>query len=309
MPRSKNPEKSTRRTVVPSPRAVKKVAGVTGKEPRKPVANRTARESQPAPPSPPGVGEFSSLGSREAFQHFTGLARAHEPVSFNGDGALVLTNVLAGIEAITPHLDRAPEVGVSRAEIEEIPAIARALQFATLQVIDRAASSREIADRLQALRPLRELALKAAELLAHPLVQLAPRERVAAIRAGSGPIDLAQDAVALQGLFHDLGASVAGKHPVTEAQLQQLGTEGEWLLSRLRRGNAPIKRSPGPSPEADIRDRIWSLLQLRHDQLWLLGSKVWGPRQVGEHIPLLLARQAAARVASPTTPAPERAPG
>jgi hypothetical protein len=304
MPRPKKPEKRTRKTVVPSPKAVKKAAGVTEKSSRKPVVKRTTRESPPERPASPGGGDFSSLGSREAFQHFAGPARAHEPVPFNGDGALVLTNALAGIEAITPHLDRATEVGVSRAEIEEIPSIARALQFAALQVIDRAASSREITSRLQGLRPLRELALKTAELLAHPLVQLAPTNRVAAIRAGSGPIDLAQDAVALQGLFQDLGASVAGKHPVTEAQLKQLGTEGEWLLSRLRRGNAPLKKSLGPSPEADIRDRIWSLLQLRHDQLWLLGSKVWGPRQVGEHIPLLLARQAAARVASPTPPAP-----
>ncbi len=291
--------KSAPRGAKPAQNKAPDVAPTSAKKPAKPKNKGSA-----SPPAGVLPGAVVSFDSHEAYRHFAELARGHEPASFKGDGSLVLTNAQAALDAISPHLGRAGEVGVEQSAIEEIPSIARALQFAALQVIDREVSTREISEKLQALRPLRALVLKSAELLADPLVKLAPRDRVVAIRAGSGPIDLAQDAVALRALFRDLGAAVVGKHPVTAEQLEQLGNGGEWLLSRLRRGNAPAKKSLGPSPEAETRDRIWSLLQSRHDQLWLVGSKVWGPRHVGEHIPPLLSRQAAAR----TTPTPAVTP-
>ncbi len=51
-----------------------------------------------------------------------------------------------------------------------------------------------------------------------------------AIRAGAGPLDKAHDAVNIVGYFAELGSTIAGKHPFTSAQLDQLAEDGQWLL-------------------------------------------------------------------------------
>lgn len=249
---------------------------------------------------------FISDDSEAALAHFTNEAAAlsaDEVEPCNGDPAIILHNAQAAFEAVAPHLPGLSgwlSPGDERM-IREIPTLARALQLAAMQVTPPAASSKDIEKRLREVRPLREVALKMLEVLAHQEVKLVDPAKVAAIRAGTGPADMARDAVALRALFREAGASIEGKHPLTKEQLDKLGGDGEWLVSQIRPKGAAPAAGAGPDPKALLRDRLFTLLRRRHDgPLYLVGVKLWGRKAVDERLPGLLSHVAKAATPAPT---------
>lgn len=78
-----------------------------------------------------------------------------------------------------------------------------------------------------------------------------------------------------------------------------MGEDGQWLLEQLvPKGAKPEKT--GPSEEVLVRDRLWTALNRRYDDLYKAGVEVWGRRHVDEHVPSLYARV----VAKPQPEAP-----
>jgi hypothetical protein len=119
---------------------------------------------------------------------------------------------------------------------------------------------------------------------------LVSKDRVRAIRTDRGPVDEANDAVAMVALFRDHAADWQNKHPFHDAFLQTLADDGNWLLGQLvPKGAKPEKA--GRSEDAFTRDRLWTELNRRYDDLYKAGVEVWGRRKVDEHLPSLFTRQ------------------
>jgi hypothetical protein len=181
-----------------------------------------------------------------------------------------------------------------------------ALDFANGRVPVAKLSAGEIDRMLAEGAPWRELMLTYLEVVSHPLIGLLPRERVAAVRAGTGKLDKAQDFVAIAGLFAEFSGTLAGKHPFAETEMDRLATLGGALVQQLQPGGAPTK-APKRSPEAILRDRFGWLVAERYDQLQVLATVALGKRQADDLLPALRASGPLVSTTSPAPAAPEPA--
>jgi hypothetical protein len=90
-------------------------------------------------------------------------------------------------------------------------------------------------------------------------------------------------------LFRENAAAWQNKHPFSAAFLQTLADDGQWLLGQLvPKGATPEKT--GPSDDVLVRNRLWTELNRRYDDLYKAGVEVWGRRQVDVYMPTLLTR-------------------
>jgi len=242
----------------------------------------------PTPPKTP----FETTDAEAAFKHFAPLVADIADDSLDvchADTEIVRVNARRALEAVKPHLKRVEDALplVSLADLVEIPSLALALSFAANRVV-YPASPQEIRARQASLRPARRLALLQLEILAE--LGLVPDDQVRNIRADKGQVDEANDAVAIVALFREYAVKLQGKHPFSEAFLQTLADDGNWLLGQLvPKGAKPEKE--GRPAEAVLRDKLWTELNRRYDELYKAGVEIWGRRKVDEQIPSLLARQ------------------
>lgn len=120
---------------------------------------------------------------------------------------------------------------------------------------------------------------------------LVPRREVEKIQEGRGTIDAAQDCVDLAAFFRKHAAAVRGKTAVTAAQIAEAATVGTELLKVLRKKTAKRDTSPkGPLKEAiDVRDRMATLLTVRHETARRAGYWLWGDA-LDRNVPALQAR-------------------
>ncbi|MDI3287098.1 hypothetical protein [Polyangium sp. 15x6] len=246
---------------------------------------------------------FETTDAQAAFDHFVPLVAsipAEEVEVCTADPEIVRINARRGVDAIRPHLVRIEKALplVSIAGLLEIPSLALALAFAADRVIVPA-SPQEIRARQASLRPARKLTLLQLEILAE--LGLVPAEQVRKIRSDKGPVDEARDAVAIVALFREHAVALANKHPFDEAYLQKLSDDGNWLLAELLPKGAKPEKSERAA-DAVLRDRLWTELNRRYDELYKAGVEVWGRRKVDEHLPSLHARQ------TQPAPAPTNAP-
>lgn len=247
----------------------------------------SAKASSSASEAPP----FTSQDASEALRHFQAEAEALPEVEVDvcrADVQLVLINVLTGIKAIEKRQEEIRQklpLSPLR-EILELPALALALVHAASKIIEPA-SKGEIGEKLAELRPVREMTLKQLEIFAG--LRLVDDGVVRGIRKGSGLIDSAEDAVRIAEVFRNHEATFAGKHPFTREQIDQLALTGTWLLQHLRKGNAPLKAVES-NLEARLRDRLWVLVQRRHEHLREAGVPLFGLKNLDAHIPPLQSR-------------------
>lgn len=255
-------------------------------------------KTKPTAPEP-----FTTTSPAAAYKHFLPVCQqipAADVKPCTVDVDLVRHNVDRGIAAITPHTKtvrkKLPECPI--VEVLELPALSLALTFAADRIA-APASSGEIADRLAAMRPMRDLTLRQLEIFAE--LGLAPAERVRAIRAGTGPIDAARDAVAIPALFEELGGAVANKHPFAPAYLAQLNAHGEWLLQQLKPEGA-VQAPSTQDPAVVIRDRMWTLISTRYDHLREAGVVVFGLKALDENVPPIGSRVVSRTPEKPAAP-------
>jgi hypothetical protein len=234
---------------------------------------------------------FESTDPAAAFDHFAPLV-ANIPDAelehWNADADIVRVNARRAVDAISPHWARVAQALplVSVPQLKEIPSLALAVSFAAERVF-KPASPHEIRAHQASLRPARRLALGQLDIFAE--LGLLDPDKVRAIRADRGPVDEANDAVAIVALFRDNAAAWTNKHPFSDAFLQRLSDDGQWLLGQLvPKGATPEK--PGPSADTIVRNRLWTELNRRYDDLYKAGVEVWGRRHVDTHLPTLLTR-------------------
>lgn len=238
-----------------------------------------------------------------AYKHFLPRARAIAADTITpcpADLAPARHAVERGLTAIEPHLEavqaRLPRLSI--ATLFELRPLMIGLCFA----VDRVACTPEgvMEGHVARLRFMRTLALRQLEVLAY--LDLVPEARVKAIRVGPGSIDACREAIAIVAVYSDFAVELAGKHPFTAAQLDQLRERGHWLLGALRSQSGAVT-SGWREPATVIRDRFWTLLNGIHDELREAGAAIFGLKHLDDHVPPL-GRAAAA--SEPQSGAPPR---
>ena len=277
---------------------------------RKPPTSK-ARHSSPAEVIQAArAAAFTDQTPRSAFEHFRPLAESitADPLHpFNGQPLLLRANILTALATVEPHLEaavvalREPPLR----EVFELPALAMALEFAVGRVPVAKLSAHEIKEMLAEGAPWRGLMLDFLEVASHPLIGVLPRERVAAVRAGSGKLDMAQDFVALPGLFAEFEEALRDKHPFPTDALARLGELGAALVQTIRPGRAVPIKTERPA-EAILRDQLAWLVAARYDQLGVIATVALGKRKADALLPALRGGSVpGARIASNDTIADE----
>lgn len=137
---------------------------------------------------------------------------------------------------------------------------------------------------------------------------LADRAKYDAIVPGRGAVDEAQDGVACVAVFRENAAALAGNHPFDDAWLDGLAADSNWLLNQLQISGAKTDK-PARSPEALLRDRLFTEIVRRHGQGRKVAVEIWGWKEADKRYPSLFARETpakkpAAPAAPPAAPTP-----
>jgi hypothetical protein len=198
---------------------------------------------------------------------------ADEVVPLRTDPLLAEKNVAAGVAAVLAYDAHVAEHlhSVDLGELRSLPDLARA-------VVDAA---RDVGLEEGELRPLLAEALSLSRTLrasAEALVEggvLSPRD-LARLSPARGAADPGGDCAALASVFQRRAEDVAGKTPVTEDEVARAAEIGASLRALWKpKGPARKAGADGLSP-AEARDRLWTLLVLRHERLWAVAAYVYG---------------------------------
>jgi len=251
--------------------------------PAKPVMPSTAAE-----PLAPAV-----QGSEEHYQRFLPEALAipaNEIKPFRADASLAYQNALEGVKNV---MAREPELAAELphedlARLRSLPNVVLGLVFAVLQAEGVPEEPRTLRADLAETRRLRRALLTGFAALKEAGVFT--QKEYDTIAAGRGPLDAANDCIALAAKYRSKWKEIANRTAVTKAQLAraaELGTklQAHFKSDRARRSEAKV----GAAAEAaDRRDRLWTLATRISDRVWSVGTLVFG-RAVDDHVPALQA--------------------
>lgn len=287
------------------------------KPPASHAAPAAARISPP--PSPEVTERATEEPSPEEAAGFEGsydsrLAAAmalakSELTTFTGNALVVYRNVRNGVDAVLAqraHIEADPTAPkVDFARIEATVRDAEALVFAADAASTAAAAKGVTAAKMVAVYKLRDMLLSnAVSLVKSNVIKGDDADLVAKIAKGRGPIDAAQDLVALAALFRRVAADIKGVSPVTPAMVQdaaRLGSEALGMLSP--RGVAPVSTEPDAAAQAaEMRDRMAALLRQSYAYVARIGGWLWG-HEVDAHVPLLRSRAVVSAEPDPPPPA------
>ena len=272
----------------------------------------TSKSLSPKTPHPTtsAASPPSLKNSFDAFLAEANLLPKEKVVPLKVDVNLVFANVQQGILSVQPQMTRLrselPMLNVDG--LMKLPMLAEALLYAHGEAIrhSQPVKRAEMEAKLVELQSLRESMLLQAEVFA--LVGLVPEARVAQIRAGKGLFDAAQDGVALADLYGAYRGQIAGKHPFSDAQIARVAELGHALMKVITPEGARASVSSAAVKAMDERDRIYSLLLLRHGELRRAGYYLFGD-EIDEKVPTLGARAGKRREPEaplPTPAAPEQ---
>jgi hypothetical protein len=216
-----------------------------------------------------------------------------------GDVLLAYDNVVRGVDAVLPHEPHLREALplVDFRVLRELPQLALATSFAAAQVDKQARG--QVAPLLARAVHLRRLLLAAAEMLV--LSGDFANTQLEKIRRGSGPADTARDCIDLATLFRQQEGA-RKKTVLTDELLGEAQELGAHLLQLVAVRPSRRKTTLAPSdPSVQLRDRLWTLLNLRHRELRRVGMWLFMD-DVDERVPRLLARATDGRVGGTTKP-------
>jgi hypothetical protein len=185
------------------------------------------------------------------------------------------------------------------------------LLFSALQVNRDAGSPGTIEALLGKAHPIRRKLLKGAEALVESGV--IPDADLVPIRPGRGKVDTANDCVALAAVFRKHEKQITGKTAITAADIAEADEVGSKLQTLLKPKGTPAdnRLEPALATAVETRNRFWTVVEQRHEQMWRIGAWLWG-HAVDEHVPPLQSRTLGPRAAAepdPASPAtPEVAP-
>jgi hypothetical protein len=289
------------KAAAPAPRkAAKKVAPVSKKVapaagPAKKGAAGPAKKGAAGPAKKPEVADSFApiIGSEKEFIRFQAAAAAVDPrdiIMYRTDATLIFHNVSDGLDSLGTMRERiAKELPLVRFELlAELPALALGLDYAVRQVKDAGARA-ELPSLLAEASELRDPMLAGAVALAK--AKLLPKGDVDRIFKGTGFRDRAKDCIDLSSLFRKHWANIEGKTAITLEQLARAAEVGTALLRILKPRGAHRRRTAEQQAPAEQRDRLFTVIVQRHDQMRRIGVWLWGEAEVDEYIPALGSRK------------------
>jgi len=209
------------------------------------------------------------------------------------DPVLVLHNIRTGLKNLRPHAAKLRlDPTVAWDDVFALDELVEGFVYAVDRVTAPLATGDEIAAKraeLQGLRAPALLILRGLSLLE----SVPPIQRVEALEAGSGLIDMGRDGIGLAALLREFEAELAGKHPFTPERVARMEALGEWVLRNVSPEGSRV--APPTSSEAEgVRDRFWAEIQRRHKDARAAGFKLFG-EDFGRYVPALQSRASAAR--------------
>ncbi|WP_129575590.1 MULTISPECIES: hypothetical protein [Sorangium] len=187
--------------------------------------------------------------------------------AFRGDAGGVLAIVRRAVQSVTRdparHRRRLPK---SRFDaIRSLPELAMALDYAVARMQPESAPPAEVTERLDQLYEALRPTLAAAEACF-------PRgivpETYGIVRRALVAGDPASAAATITNLILDRWNHVQGRISLTREEVTRINGTAKWLLSNTR--------APERVDSRDIRDRLWSLLRERYEQLRAIAQEVSG---------------------------------
>jgi hypothetical protein len=213
---------------------------------------------------------MADLDLAKAYDKHVAAARllpTSEVLPFRLDVDLAVVNVTTAMHIVEAHAADIP-IHLPKenlANLMSLAELAAAVKYAALQADLEVPAPSEMKAKLTRARELRNQAMPVAKGLAAngalPQAELDP------ILTGLGQFDTAEDCVSLATLLRKHEVTIAGKHPLTTAQIDEMAEVGAWLLTHLRPGDAPSPLPSGPSTMVDDRNRLATLLIRRHARL------------------------------------------
>ncbi|MGK3982469.1 hypothetical protein WME99_05495 [Sorangium sp. So ce136] len=236
----------------------------------RPEATEPAAPSGGEPPQADPRARGDESLDRERYERYAMPASdlpAANVQAFRGDAGGVLAIVRRAVQSVTRdparHRRRLPK---SRFDaIRSLPELAMALDHAVTRMQPESAPPPEVAERLdqiyEALRPT----IAAAEVCF-------PRgivpETYGIVRRALVAGDPASAAATITNLILDRWGHVQNRISITRDEVTRLNSTAKWLLSNTR--------PPERLDSRDIRDRLWSLLRERYEQLRAIAQEVSG---------------------------------
>ncbi len=215
---------------------------------------------------------------------------AVEILPMHGDPELAEKNVAAGVAAVLAYdthvAQHLPQVDLR--ELRSLPDLARVVVEATREADEGHAETQALLEQGLVLR--RRLRAAAAALVAAEV--LAPRD-LAKLGNDRGSVDVGAECGALAALLQRRAEEVAGVSPCKDEDVARAAEIGSALRARWKPTGAGRKAGPDGLRPVDVRDRLWTLLVLRHERLWAVGAYIYG-NVVDEHVPALHAAAPAA---------------
>jgi hypothetical protein len=186
---------------------------------------------------------------------------------FEGDAEALLTRVRGAVQAVTR--DRAAirrRLPKSRFDtIRVLPEIAMALHHAATRMALPETAPPEVTGRLNMLHGALRPTLAAAEVcLTRSLVP----ETYALVRRAIVAGDPASAAATITDLLQDRWRHVQSRVSLTQEEIARVNEPAKWLLSNTRPADRMDSR--------DIRDRLWSILRDRYEQLRAIAQELHG---------------------------------
>jgi len=247
---------------------------------------------------------------QSAHERLLPMARRLDPadvLSMRSDLRLACANARHGHAAFAPYLDKARAIRGVEVDfdlVENVGSLAGALLFAQWRLDRAEPNPKTLAPRLAQGRKLRHAMLRQAQAAA--AVGLIPEGPVETIEKGNGPIDIAEDLVALVDLFKEHQRVLHHRSVVDGALLQEAERLGNELQNELKPRGLP-DRKPLTSDEKqkarDDRDRFWTLLVKAHKEL----KRVADFLGVGDLIPSLQSRKPLKKKPAAANPEPPAA--
>lgn len=242
--------------------------------------------------------EIEGISSKMAYEAFLSAAKAIEPSAIEeccADIVLAYQSVTRGVESVVGSgavvVGKLPNVNV--VELSMLPRLVQGLAYAALQA-QRELQSISFGALFEQAQDARRKLRKSADALAE--AGLLPDEDVDEVRL-HGQQDVLEDCLSLVALFRRNEARIAGRSPVTPADVsaaEQLVVKVRTLLGE--QGEASEDGRPPLIRAIEMRDRFWTLLCQRYDVLWRCGAWLYG-RVVDDRVPPLPVRQALVRPA------------
>ncbi len=249
---------------------------------------------KPAKPAPAKTTPVPA-GSQAAYAKYLPAAQALPAASvvpFRGDASLAYHNVGVGLASLSARASDVQALpGQVWPAIQALPDQCLAVAFAVEDALQIAGSTTGQLEPLMTQGyALRRKLFAAADALVE--ASLMPAAKVAALHAGKGKLDAAQDLVGLAALFSANAAAIKGKTAVTSADTTQAAALGSQLLTLLKPTRARKTTPAAKASAADTRDRLWTLVVQGYDAMWRAGAFLFGPAELDAKVPALQSRTA-----------------